>query len=248
MKTPATLFFFFFLTTAFAQSNHFLSDQKKFVRVKTAYHSKEPLLKKTLKSFNLGFENFTILITAFKFEKEMDIYVKNKNETVYKKLATYKICALSGELGPKRKQGDNQVPEGFYCIDRFNPSSSYYLSLRLNYPNQSDKIKSKATDLGGDIFIHGKCVTIGCMPMTNDKIEEIYLYALQARANGQMQIPVYVFPFRMTTENVLKFNSIYKTNSELLNFWKNLMIGYDRFMKDLRELKISVDKKGDYIF
>lgn len=178
----------------------------------------------------------------------MEIYAKDKSETTYKKLVSYDICTRSGELGPKRKQGDGQVPEGFYHIDRFNPSSSYYLSLGLNYPNQSDRKKSSASNLGGDIFIHGYCASIGCMPMTDDKIKEIYLYAVHAKNNGQAKIPVYVFPFKMTNQNFSLYKTKYSGNVKLLEFWTNLKSGYDKFERDKKELAITVDSKGDYVF
>jgi murein L,D-transpeptidase YafK len=140
-----------------------------------------------------------------------------------------------------------QIPEGFYFINRFNPVSNYYLSLGINYPNLSDKIKSKAKNLGGDIYIHGECVTIGCIPMTNDKIKEIYLYAIQARQNGQNNIPVYIFPFRFTENNISKAREQYKTNKTLFDFLGNLKTGYDKFNKNFEELKVIVSKEnGNY--
>lgn len=236
------------MSTAFVLNPDFLSEQKKYERVKTAYSEKEKTVLNRLKESNIDINSLNILITAFKAEQELVIYAKNKTDKTYKKLITYPICANSGELGPKRQQGDGQVPEGFYYIDRYNPSSSYYLSLGLNYPNQSDKLKSTAKNLGGDIFIHGECVTIGCMPMTNDKIKEIYIYALQARNSGQGKIPVYVFPFKFTDSNKVKYNGAYKDNKPLLDFWNNLNIGYDKFHTSLKELSVTVDSKGDYGF
>lgn len=234
------------LSTAFVVTADFLADQKKHERVKEAYGEKKSLIAKQLKDLDLNLDNINLLITVFKEEQELTLYVKKKTDIKYKKLSTYQICANSGELGPKRKQGDGQVPEGFYSIDRFNPASSYYLSLGVNYPNQSDKIKSKAADLGGDIFIHGECVTIGCMPMTNDKIKEIYIYAIQARDNGQLKIPVYIFPFKFTDENIAKYTEQYKANAGLIQFWDNLKPGYDKFHTSFQELKMKVDKNGNY--
>lgn len=86
-----------------------------------------------------------------------------------------------------------QVPECFYNIEIFNPASSYYLSLGINYPNLSDKIKGEKSKLGGDIFIHGSTVTIGCILITDDKIKEVYIYSIYAKENGQNKIP---FPFK----------------------------------------------------
>jgi murein L,D-transpeptidase YafK len=249
MKTKTVLLIALPLVLGFGPKNDFLSEQKKYERVKQAYTEKLNGLEQQLKQLNLDKNNLNILITTFKEEQELVIYAKTKTATSYKKLITYSICASSGTLGPKTKQGDGQVPEGFYHIDRYNPSSLYYLSLVINYPNQSDKTQSTAKNLGGDIFIHGECVTIGCLPMTNDKIKEIYIYALQAKHCGQNKIPVYVFPFKMSAENAKKNNEKYKSNKELLSFWNNLKSGYDNFHSNFKELNVAVDKtSGEYRF
>jgi murein L,D-transpeptidase YafK len=233
--------------SVFAQQD-FLSQQKKYVRVRTAITDKEQILVENLRNSGLTTDNVHILIVAYKAEKQLEIYAKKKSETVYKLISTYNVCASSGELGPKRKQGDGQVPEGFYKIDRFNPSSNFYLSLGINYPNQSDRKKSNASNLGGDIFIHGSCVTIGCLPMTEDKIKEIYLYAVFARNNGQNDIPVYIFPFRMTDKNLQTYQNRYTRDQELIDFWTNLKTGYDKFVLEKQTLRVSVDNSGNYQF
>ncbi|HOG44963.1 MAG TPA: L,D-transpeptidase family protein [bacterium] len=247
MKNYFLLLLLFFTFAVFADSA-FLADQKKFGRVRSAYEQKWEFILSTLKNEKIDPDKLNILIVSFKDEGQLDVYGKNKSETQYKKLKSYKICSKSGDLGPKRKQGDYQVPEGFYHIDRFNPSSSYYLSLGLNYPNESDKKKSSFQNLGGDIFIHGECVTIGCMPMTNDKIKEIYILAIEAKNNGQNRIPVYVFPFEMNDGKFNKFKNEYKNDPGVLKFWTNIKGGYDLFIRNRTELNFSVDKKGDYLF
>lgn len=233
---------------AFIKGSDFITEQKKFERVRTAYKDKGNLVMENLKGNNIDPNNCNILITAFKSEQELNIYAKNKNATTYKKLNTYNICASSGMLGPKRKAGDNQVPEGFYFIKTFNPTSNFYLSLGLNYPNQADLITCKGVNPGDDIFIHGDCVTIGCLPMTNDKIKEIYIYALLAKQSGQQKIPVYIFPFKFTDSNMKKYGNNNKSNTQLIDFWKNLKTGYDLFQHSQMDLKYTVDKKGDYLF
>jgi murein L,D-transpeptidase YafK len=242
------LFIILGFLAGFTIDGDFISSQKKYIRVREAYQEKENLLITQLKKSNLSFDNLHLLFVAYKQEKKLELYAKNKTASSYALLNTYDICAHSGDLGPKRMAGDNQVPEGFYYINRFNPNSSYYLSLGLNYPNQSDKKKSSAANLGGDIFIHGECVTIGCMPMTNDKIKEIYILAIQAYQNGQRQIPVYVFPFKMTEENFKNYTSIHVGNPALLAFWVNLKKGSDTFFSQLKQLHVTVDKEGNYLF
>ena len=234
--------------TSFASQSDFLTEQKKYARVRTAISEKEDVLKKELTAQGLNLQNFHMLVMAYKQSNEFEVYVKKKTETVYKKLKTYSICQSSGILGPKRKQGDLQVPEGFYHIDRFNPVSSFYLSLGINYPNLSDKRKSQATNLGGDIFIHGSCVTIGCMPMTDDKIKEIYVYAVNAKNNGQSKIPVYIFPYRMIDETHAAFKLKYHDQKDLILFWDNLKVGYDKFKETNKELTVKINSDGAYYF
>ena len=224
----------------------FLEDQKRYSRVRTAIKEKDKLVKDTLKNNNIKLNELNILITAYKQEDILEIYAKNKTDKTYKLIKTYNIVSKSGILGPKRKEGDLQVPEGFYYIDRFNPASSYYLSLGINYPNESDKKKSDAARLGGDIFIHGSTVTIGCMPMTDDKIKEIYLYAVYAKDSGQNKIPVYIFPFKMNDANFNYYKKEY--GKSLADFWSNIKTGYDIFQNSKKELNIKVDSNGNYIF
>ncbi|MEX0988665.1 MAG: L,D-transpeptidase family protein [Bacteroidales bacterium] len=227
--------------------DEFLDDQKRYPRVRSSINEKEDLLKEKLETKGLTLENLHILIVAYKSESLLELYCKNRTDTVYSKLTSYTICASSGEVGPKRKQGDMQVPEGFYHIDRFNPASTFYLSLGINYPNIADRRQRSAADPGGDIFIHGSCVTIGCLPMTNDKIKELYLYAVHAKNNGQQKIPVYIFPFKMTTENWELYRARF-SDQGLISFWENLETGYDLFKNESKELAIRVNSNGDYIF
>lgn len=230
-----------------AQSD-FLTAQKKHTRVQVAINEKAQLVSKTLNDNGIELGELNILVAAYKYENEVDIFAKKKSDASYTKISTYDVCKKSGALGPKRMRGDYQVPEGFYFIDRFNPESNFYLSLGINYPNISDKRKSNAKNLGGDIFIHGACVTIGCLPMTDNKMKEIYLYAINAKNNGQEEIPFYIFPYRMTDQNFNKFKKEYAANNTLVNFWTNLKQGYDTFDKEKKELTFSVNQTGDYIF
>ena len=247
IRTPIALFAVFFFE-AFVVPKNFLAEQKTYQRVRTAFDEKGKFIAAKLTENNIDINELNMLIIVFKAEKQLELYAKNKAESAYKKISTYSICSSSGQLGPKKRQGDNQVPEGYYTIDRFNPASNFYLSLRISYPNKSDKITGDIKNPGGDIFIHGSCVTIGCIPMTDDKIKEIYLYAIQARQNEQMNIPVYIFPFKMTDKNFNSYKSEYKNNTELTGFWANLKTGFDQFEKDKKPLNYVVDENGKYIY
>ncbi len=235
-----------FMQAAAAQD--FLAEQKRYPRVRDAISKKEAVIDRTLIAAGLDKGKLEIIITAYKAEKKLEIYARNRGDVAYRLLAVYDICATSGSLGPKRRQGDRQIPEGFYRIEHFNPASSYHLSMSINYPNRSDRLKSNAADLGGNICIHGSCVTIGCLPMTDDKIKEIYLYAVYARSGGQTDIPVYIFPFRMDAANCAKYSKKYAADTKLISFWKNLKTGYNKFILHKSKLAISFAANGDYVF
>ncbi|MDR3212649.1 MAG: L,D-transpeptidase family protein [Azoarcus sp.] len=225
-----------------AATQDFLAQQKQYVRVRDALREKGDVVARVLAARGLKPDALNVIFVAYKGDT-LEVHAKHPSSARYEKLAQYPVCAASGAPGPKRRQGDRQVPEGFYHIDRFNPASHYHLSLGVSYPNAADRIRSRAADLGGDIFIHGKCVTIGCLPMTDDKIKEIYLYAVYARASGQKEIPVYIFPFRMTPENMARHG-----NHEAFAFWTNLKTGYDLFTANGEALTVRVASNGDYSF
>jgi murein L,D-transpeptidase YafK len=226
-----------------AEGQSFRATQQKAPRVKTAYAEKWEGLKAELKKQGIG-ENFEMFIRVLKADKQLEVWLKGKDMKEYKLFKTYAICASSGELGPKRMQGDGQVPEGFYTIAAFNPYSSYHLSLGVSYPNASDKIIGKG-NLGGDIMIHGNCVTIGCMPLTDLYIKEVYVLAVEAKNNGQQNIPVHIFPTRLD-EKGMKY--LEEANASHLDFWKNLKTGFDLFEKNKLLPKVTVDKNGKYLF
>jgi len=126
-----------------------------------------------------------IILVAFKEEKILQVYTKD--DSGIKLLKEYPFTAYSGKLGPKLRDGDRQIPEGIYKIEYLNPNSSYYLSLKLNYPNEYDKAKTKLSsidEMGKDIFIHGKASTIGCIPIGDEAIEEVFVLANYAISKG----------------------------------------------------------------
>jgi len=225
---------------------NFKTGQLKSARVRTAYKEKEKRIKDLLETKGINVHTVEIFIRAFKKEEIIEVWAKNKSENSFKFILQYKFCSSSGELGPKRRQGDFQIPEGFYFIDRFNPWSSYYLSLGINYPNQSDRILGYKRNPGGDIFIHGNCVTIGCIPITDDKIKELYIFAVEAKSNGQKKIPVHIFPAKLSTKNFEDLKNNFSDKIDLVEFWKNLKEGY-KYFQDKKSLpKITVLANGDY--
>ena len=203
-------------------------------RVELAYHENHDFLKRNLNKKGIEIGSANIFLRAFKKEEILEVWAKNKTGNNFIKINEYSFCKNSGRLGPKRKEGDGQIPEGFYHINRFNPKSKFYLSLGINYPNASDLILSDKEKPGSDIFIHGGCWTVGCIPITDEKIKQLYVLANEARKNGQAEIPVLMFPFKMTE---YKFNKYSRQYPHLRAFWKDLRKGYLYFEKN-RQLPV----------
>lgn len=239
---------FIIVTGISLSAQGFKAQQLQNGRVNKAYQEKERLVFDLVKYKGLDIQSLNIFIRAFKKEKKMEIWGKDSLHKQYILIAEYRICRTSGKAGPKRKQGDGQIPEGFYHIDRFNPWSSFYLSLELNYPNASDRVLSNKKHPGGEIFIHGSCVTIGCLPMTDDKIEDIYIMAVEAGNNGQENIPVHIFPLKMEGETYLALLEEQGDNGALLEFWSNIEEGYLYFEENKILPEFVLDNNGRYCF
>jgi len=167
-------------------------------RASEARQRVEPGLKALCASHKVPYPPAEMLIRAFKSERVMEIWVSPKAGAPMVLLMKFPIAAASGELGPKRQEGDRQVPEGRYQVRVFNPLSSYHLSMGLNYPNADDLKHADKEHPGSDIYIHGKEVSIGCLAMTDPVIEQIYTLA---SLTTKKPIKVDIFPFRMTQKN-----------------------------------------------
>jgi murein L,D-transpeptidase YafK len=216
-------------------------------RVKVAYRKKLAIIKGLLKQQGINTLDIELFIRAMKQERVVEVFARQKGMKPFKLVRTYKFCESSGALGPKRKDGDKQIPEGFYHINRFNPVSKFHLSLGLNYPNRSDKILGDTTGLGGDIFLHGDCVTVGCIPITDNNIRELYVFAVEAKARGQKKIPVNIFPARLDNATFDKLKEEYKEEEALVEFWSSLKKGYEYFENTKELPTIIFAKNGKYI-
>jgi murein L,D-transpeptidase YafK len=181
-----------------------------------------------------------ILIRAFKKEAELEIW-KQQADGQYTLLKTYPMCRWSGQLGPKVREGDRQVPEGFYTITpgQMNPNSAYYLSFNVGYPNAYDRAHGYT---GGSIMVHGACSSAGCFSMTDEQIAEIYAISREAFGGGQRAIQMQSLPFRMTPENLAKHR--FDPN---MKFWKGLKEGSDQFEVSRQETRVSICERR-YVF
>jgi murein L,D-transpeptidase YafK len=226
----------------------FIEYQKSFPRINEVLKRKEDTLLKQFQEKKLQWPAKYIYLRSFKYDSQLEVWVKSEKSEKYKHFKTYRVCALAGSLGPKRMQGDYQVPEGFYYINEFNPRSTYHLSLGLNYPNISDRILGDSLQPGGDIYIHGSCVTTGCIPIMDNQIEELYILAAHAKTQGQDFIPVHIFPidFKNARSNSY-LNRYLKDFPEYVPMVNELKQAYNYFEKTKKLPVIMVTQKGDYI-
>ncbi len=181
-----------------------------------------------------------IMIRIFKEEGALEVWKANAQNR-YQMIADYQICAWSGKLGPKRKEGDRQAPEGFYNIypSQMNPQSNYYLSFNIGFPNKYDRAHGST---GTNLMVHGACSSAGCYSMTDAQVLQIYAFARDAFKGGQEYFQVQALPFRMTPENMARHRF-----SENYEFWKMIKVGYDHFELTHRPPVVDVcDRK--YVF
>ena len=181
-----------------------------------------------------------LLIRTYKKEAEFEIW-KMKADGRYTKVKTFPMCRWSGQLGPKMREGDRQVPEGFYKITpgQMNPTSQYYLSFNVGYPNAYDRAHGAT---GGSIFVHGACSSAGCFSMTDQQIDQIYAVAREGFSGGQQAIQMQSYPFHMTAENMAKYR-----NDPNIEFWKQLKEGADNFEVSKQDVTVGVCARH-YVF
>jgi murein L,D-transpeptidase YafK len=239
------------VSTGFSQgpSASFVDFQRTLPRPADAMKRKEDTLRRQFEARGFQWPAKYMYIRSFKYDGQLEVWVKNDRKQPFKLFKTYRVCALAGTLGPKRMQGDYQVPEGFYYINEFNPRSTYYLSLGINYPNASDRILSDSLQPGGDIYIHGSCVTVGCIPVTDQQIDEIYILAAYAKNSGQDYIPVHIFPINYNNKRSVDYlANLTKSDSKLKVFEENLKSVYEHF-EATRQLPIIMNNSyGDYVY
>jgi murein L,D-transpeptidase YafK len=234
--------------TQTAYNTSFADYQRNFPRLHDILRKKEDSLRRQFSEKGLVWPAKYVYLRSFKYDSQLEVWVKNEKNEPFRHFKTYKVCALAGTLGPKRMEGDYQVPEGFYYINEFNPRSVYHLSLGLNYPNASDRFLSDAIQPGGDIYIHGSCVTTGCIPITDSQIEELYVLATFAKSSGQDFIPVHIFPVRFDVKKSADYLSKYVRDfadyAHLANSLKEVFYYFEKH----RQLPvIAVNTRGSYV-
>ncbi|WP_189425829.1 L,D-transpeptidase family protein [Devosia pacifica] len=163
-----------------------------------------------------------MFVRIFKQEGQLEVW-KETSGGDFRLLKTYAICAWSGDLGPKIREGDRQAPEGVYTITPglMHPRSNYYLAFNIGFPNKFDRAHGRT---GSNLMVHGDCSSAGCYAMTDGGIAEIYALARESFKGGNKSFQVQVFPFRMTPQNIAA-----NIDNQHMPFWRDIKEGYDLF-------------------
>jgi len=187
-----------------------------------------------------------VVIRVLKRERLLELWARGPGKR-YLRIKSYRVCAASGGLGPKRRLGDEQVPEGFYHVTVFNPWSRYHAALVLDYPNRADRIRAGARDPGRGILIHGKCVSIGCVALEDDDVAELFLAAHDAYRRSRRRIPVQIFPARLDAAGMAELRRLHASRPALLELWSRLRIAYEALEREGVVPRVRIDRHGRYL-
>jgi murein L,D-transpeptidase YafK len=179
-------------------------------------------------------------IRIFKRESRLELWLMGTDGR-YGLFRSYDICAFSGELGPKLKEGDRQAPEGFYKVGlkQLNPNSRHHLSFNLGFPNAYDRQHGRT---GSALMVHGGCSSVGCYAITDRNVDEVYAVVEAALKGGQKAVDVSVFPFELTATALAGM-----AQSPWISFWRNLKQGYDMFEANRIPPRVGACR-GEYRF
>lgn len=173
--------------------------------------------------------NAPVLLRIFKAEHELELWKQKGDQYVL--VATFEICKYSGQLGPKKREGDRQAPEGFYEIrpHQMNPVSREWLSFDTGFPNQFDRLQGR---YGSALMVHGGCSSIGCYAIKDGPMQDLYAVMRDAFAAGQTSIQLQIYPKRM--------GMMADLSGEHADFWQQLRAGYVKFDQTRQPLSVSV--------
>ena len=177
-----------------------------------------------------------VFIRIFKQPPVLELWVRSGQRFALFK--QYPICRVSGTLGPKTSEGDQQAPEGLYTVGlaQLNPKSRFYLAMNLGYPNLVEAARGWT---GSALMVHGGCVSIGCYAMGDDAIAEIYTAVSEALHSGQGTVPVHAFPFPLDAANLERHS-----RAPSYSYWQELASAYQAFERTHVPPRVELTQQG----
>lgn len=215
--------------------------------VKKAYQLYEADMLANLKKKEIKTATLDVLLRIYKEERTVELWAKNKTDSLYILAEQFTLSSMTGHLGPKKTEHDNQIPEGFYYIDKLNPESSLPLSIQVNFPNVADKIIQGNRDLKARVHLCSEEKAKGNIQLAKNNIQKLYIYLVEAKNNGTVFIPIHIFPFRMTAHNMEVKKKQYSEDLPLIRFWLNIEPGFSLFEQS-RQLPVYSYSRVGYWF
>ena len=238
-------FLLFSLTAALFAQPGLKSKQMAFPKVKQAFDKKQTLMTRMLEMKGIRMADMQMMLIAYKQDSSLELWARNKQDTRYQLIQYYPFCGSSGILGPKRSNKDKQIPEGFYSVSRLVPDSTY-LALQINFPNESDKILAYEPLSACPVFILGGCLSSGNLSVSDERMEELFLMAVEALTNGQQKIPVWIFPATLDEWSLQILREQYHFPA-LMDLWADMSHMYTFFKVFGYPPTILTDKTGRYL-
>ena len=86
-------------------------------------------------------------------------------------------------------------------------------------------------------------MSVGCLPIKDDFIKELYVFAVEAIHSGQIKIPITIFPCRMTQQNYEQIIAD-PLNQDCQGLWEDLKTEYDYFESSKQSMKCQFLSNG----
>ncbi len=247
-------------------------DQVSAPNVQLAIQQKGAYLRKTFEKHGVAYPPRMASIRIFKDEQVLELWAGPTDEGTLTLVDTFPLClehrdiltvphnrpapgaapsthALPGKTRPEAGEEPPPIPEGFYSIDRyFSRDFTYFLSLKLDYPNPADRAREPRRRRFPDLFVRGGCERGTSVHLDTEGIMAVYLVVMEAHAAGQAKVPVHVFPSRMTPEVTSRLIRSAGRNARQRALFEQLRQGYDLFEQQHLPLVPTVDARGDYVF
>lgn len=186
-----------------------------------------------------------VLLRAYKIDREMEVWI-DKNADNLSKIATYPICAMDFEPGPKLKEGDKRTPEGEYELDIYYNSKNWFMWMDLrpdhinkkgkvgkgsafrlcsDYPRKHDVERSESIGIknpGSAICVHGNCHSLGCPSLKNRDFAAVFYFVMHHDIQSHGKPKIQIFPFRfkpkLYLEQLAKKAAAYNDDTKMLGY------------------------------
>lgn len=184
-----------------------------------------------------------VFLRLFKKEQELELWMQAQGQADFTLFRVYRLQASSLTPGPKRREGDRLIPEGFYYqtaaqYREFEKSDGDREEIDLGYPNDRDRFDPDVS--GAAVLAVGASRDSVCLLSPSD-MTEIKTMIGAAFSSGQRVLRMHLFPFRMSDEMM---GREWNESSATADLWIDLKEGYDFFENAGFPPSVTADSSG----